>query len=113
VTGGEDLAVGGAVPASATPVPAGPITAADPPNTLAFERRPEGEVRYELGGPDMFARVVLTHTVPARLVEQRAQLLATWQVHLELFVAALHGVKRAWSDERVEALRRSYESNSQ
>jgi uncharacterized protein YndB with AHSA1/START domain len=114
---GADLAVGGTVPAGATAVPAGPVTALDPPRLLAFEWRhegaPAGEVRWEIDGPEMFARLVLTQTVPAHLAELRPALLAAWHVQVELFVASLHGVKRAWPDERVAELRRAYESNSQ
>jgi uncharacterized protein YndB with AHSA1/START domain len=96
---GSDLAIGAAVPATATAVTAGPITALEPPNVLAFDWLHEGavagEVRWALDGPEMFARLVLTQTVPAHLGELRATLLAAWQSHLKQFVAALHGVKRS------------------
>ena len=95
---GADLAIGKPAPTTAAPVPAGPITALEPERALAFEWLHEGvtagEVRWELSGPEMFARLVLTQTVPARLAEQREPLLAAWSAHLKHFVAALHGVKR-------------------
>lgn len=94
-------AIGKPAPATVTAiVTAGPITALEPERLLAFEWLHDGavagEVRWELSGPEMFARLVLTQTVPAHLAELRETLLARWRAHLKQFVAALHGVKRTY-----------------
>jgi hypothetical protein len=54
------------------------------------------------------SRAVVTQTIPSRLADLRATVLAVWQTHLELFVAALHGPPRRWPEERTEELKERY-----
>lgn len=93
-------------------VPAGPVTTAEPPRVLEYSWRhdgtPAGRVRWELTDQQFGSRVVLTQTVPSRLAELRAPVLAAWQVHLELFVARLHGLDRPWPQDRVADLTKRY-----
>jgi uncharacterized protein YndB with AHSA1/START domain len=69
---------------------------------------PAGQVRWELAGQGFGCRVLLSQTVPAGLAGLRATVLAAWQTHLELFVAALHGAPRPWPAGRTEELARRY-----
>ncbi|OLF19451.1 SRPBCC family protein [Actinophytocola xanthii] len=95
-------------------VPAGRVTTADAPNELAYEwlheGRPAGTVRWRIVSDEKLGvRVELTQTLPAALSERRAQLLAAWQVHLELFFAAVHGdVRCPWPAERTARLTERY-----
>jgi uncharacterized protein YndB with AHSA1/START domain len=93
-------------------VPAGAVTAADPPRLLEYgwtdDGVPAGRVRWELTGQPVGTRLVLTQTVPAHLAGLRATALAAWQTHLELLVAALHGPPRPWPAERTEELVKRY-----
>lgn len=112
----EPLAVGSAPPLQSTHgyVPAGPVTEAEPPRVLEYswlhDDQPAGRVRFELRDQEPIGtRLVLTHTVPARLADIRATVLAAWQTHLELFFAALHGdVRCPWPAERTEQLQKMY-----
>jgi uncharacterized protein YndB with AHSA1/START domain len=97
-------------------VPAGPIVAAEAPKLLEYqwlhEGEPVGTVRWEfVSDPKLGVRVELTQTVPAELASVRAEALAAWQVHLDLFFAAVQGdVRCAWSEERVAELTKRYEA---
>lgn len=97
-------------------VPAGPIVSAEAPKLLEYtwlhDGAPAGTVRWEFASdPKLGVRVELTQTVPAELAAVRAEALAAWQVHLELFFAAvLGGVRYAWSEERVTELTANYEA---
>ena len=111
-------AVGDLLPARAanSHVPAGPIVAAEAPKLLEYqwlhEGSPAGKVRWEfVADPKLGVRVELTQTVPASLASVRAEALAAWQVHLDLFFAAVQGdVRCAWSEERVAELTARYAS---
>lgn len=97
-------------------VPAGPIVAAEAPKLLEYqwlhEGEPAGTVRWEfVSHPELGVRVELTQTVPAELASLRAEALAAWHVHLDLFFAAVQGdVRCAWSEERVAELTEHYGS---
>ncbi|MEV5650881.1 SRPBCC family protein [Nocardia sp. NPDC052254] len=92
----------------------GPVTAADPARALEYESTiggaPAGRVRWEfLADPDTGTRLEFTHTLPRGFDEQRARLLAVWQVHLELFYAACRDVIRCpWPQQRVTELAATY-----
>ncbi len=96
--------------------PAGTTVAAEAPRLLEYTwlhaGEPAGTVRWEVvSDPKMGVRVELTQTLPAELAALRAEALASWQVHLELFFAAAQGdVRCAWSEERVSELTKHYES---
>jgi uncharacterized protein YndB with AHSA1/START domain len=120
LTGGpREIVVGDHPPAPATVdgVPAGLVTVVDTVRVLAYpwlrDAEPVGEVRWELVGQAFGSRLVLTQTVPADLPELRPLSLARWQVHLERFVAALHGERREWPAARVAALQRRYAGRSE
>lgn len=96
--------------------PAGPVVAVAEPTLLEYEWRhegtPAGTVRWEIvSHPELGVRVELTQTVPQRLANLRAAALASWQVHLELFFAAVRGdVRCGWPEERVAELTKHYEA---
>ncbi|SUE28189.1 Activator of Hsp90 ATPase homolog 1-like protein [Nocardia farcinica] len=112
-------AVGEAAPLRATNqhVEAGPLTVVEPPTALAYEWRHDGTaagvVRFEFhADPDLGVHVALTQTVPRELASARAELLAAWHVHLELFFAASQGeVRCPWPADRVAALTDRYEAD--
>jgi uncharacterized protein YndB with AHSA1/START domain len=95
-------------------VPAGRLTAVEPPHLLEYEwlhdGAPAGRVRWTITSDDeLGVRVEVTQTVPARLAEVRATALAAWQVQLELFFAAVHGdVRCPWPKDRTEQLAKEY-----
>ncbi|MGH3328570.1 MAG: SRPBCC domain-containing protein [Streptomycetales bacterium] len=94
-------------------VPAGSITAVEPPLMLEYDWQhagaPAGRVRWEItADPKLGTRLVLTQTLPSRLADLRATALAAWQTHLELFFSALNGTTRCWPAERTEELRKRY-----
>jgi len=97
-------------------IPAGPILAAEAPRLLEYRwlhaGEPAGTVRWEfVSDPKLGVRVELTQTIPTELASVRAEALATWQVHLELFFAAVHGdVRCAWPEDRVAELTKHHES---
>jgi uncharacterized protein YndB with AHSA1/START domain len=80
--------VGGPPPPGATTaeVPAGPVTAVQPPRLLEYEWRavggPGGRVRWELATDPAGARIALTQTGPGELADQRPTALAAWRAHL-------------------------------
>lgn len=110
-------AVGDLLPERATNshVPAGPVLSAEAPKLLEYQwlhnGSPAGIVRWEfVSDPKVGVRVELIQTVPAELASLRAEALAAWQVHLELFFAAVLGdVRCDWSEERVGELTAYYE----
>lgn len=82
------------IPATATEIPAGLITAVEPGRLLEYDwiadSRPAGRVRWEIGIGPGGARIVLTQTGPATLPEARATALTTWRARLDALVAQLH-----------------------
>jgi len=115
-TGREEPRPGSAPPVGCTNpyVPAGRVTAADPPHVLEYAWTHEGEeagtVRWEFAhDPDLGTRVEVVQTVPARLEASLPTVLAAWHTHLELFFAAVHGeVRCPWPAHRTDELRREY-----
>jgi len=101
LTEGEEPAVGAPAPRRFGPTPPGPVSTVDPPHALGLE---DGRVRWELAARMPGSLVVVEEALP----ELSAAALAAWQVHLELLVAALHGIERCWPDERVAALEARY-----
>ena len=108
---------GGKPPVRATNAhaPGGPLTEVDPPHTLEYEWRhdgePAGRVRWTIVSDDKLGvRVELSQTVPAHLAEVRASTLAAWHLQLDLFFSAVHGdVRCAWDEDRVEELAKEYD----
>lgn len=93
--------------------PAGPVTEVERPHHLEFawlrDGAQVGRIRWELTAhPTSGSRVTVTASVPSRLADLRAQLLAAYQTHLELFFAALNGDVRPWPAERTEELEERY-----
>lgn len=110
-----ELVVGGPAPLPATNeyVSAGVISAVDPRALLEyywqFEGKPAGRVRWEFSEGPGGARVVLTHTLPRALRDQRSTALAAWHTHLEVLAAHLRGQTVCpWPRERTEELRKHY-----
>lgn len=91
---------------------AGVITELRRPHVLEYawlrDGTEAGRVRFELREQEpVGCRLVLTQTLPDGYPP--AAVLAAWQVHLELFFAALHGeVRCPWPSERTEELTRRY-----
>jgi uncharacterized protein YndB with AHSA1/START domain len=117
LTGGDTaLAAGSPVPMWATHsgMAAGVSTVVDGPHMLEYDWRhdgaPAGGVRLTLAQQKpVGCRLVVAVTVPDRLTELCPGMLADWQVHLELFFAALHGAgKQQWPSVRAEKLRHRY-----
>ncbi|NKY87949.1 SRPBCC family protein [Nocardia veterana] len=116
LTEGAALHIGERPPARATnpAVEPDPISELDAPRLLTYPvrraGRPAGRVRWEIvADPQLGTRVDLTHTLPRDLDTHRAELLATWQVHLELFFAAVLGeIRCPWPQQRVAALIDTY-----
>jgi uncharacterized protein YndB with AHSA1/START domain len=93
--------------------PAGPVREVERPHHLEFawlhDGAPVGRIRWELiADRTSGSRVTVTVSVPSRLADLRAQLLAAHQTHLELFFAALNGDVRPWPAERTEELEEGY-----
>jgi uncharacterized protein YndB with AHSA1/START domain len=112
-----DATVGGAPPLQATNrfVPAGSVTAVEPPTLLEYawlsDGQPAGRVRWELSDGPGGALVTLTQTVPTALGEARPTALAAWHTHLELLASQLMGTTVCpWPAERTEELERHYGS---
>lgn len=113
-----ELAVGQPPPVQLTHgyVETGPVTEIAPPHTVEYawlhEGAEAGRVRVQCNVQDPIGtRLVLTHTVPARLRDLCPTILAAWQTHLELFFAALHGdIRCPWPADRTEQLRKEYEA---
>jgi uncharacterized protein YndB with AHSA1/START domain len=87
LTGDEVAAVGAPPPAGFTTdeIPAGEVTAVDPPALLAYQV-PGGQVRWELSeGPGEAARLVLTHAD----ADDPAGALAAWRSRIARLAADL------------------------
>ncbi|PXY19339.1 hypothetical protein BAY60_31760 [Prauserella muralis] len=116
---GDEPAIGEPAPVRFTHgyVEPGEVIAVEPRRIAEYGWRHDGEqagrVRVELREQEpVGTRLVVTQTVPHRLAEVRATLLAAWQTHLELLFAALHGdVRCPWPAERTERLRADYARN--
>lgn len=85
-----------APPRFTTPlVPAGTITAVDPPAVLEYDwlsdGAPQGRVRWELSNGLGGARLVLTQGGPPELAERQSVALEAWRSHLERLAAELRG----------------------
>ncbi|WP_306364085.1 SRPBCC family protein [Nocardia sp. CC227C] len=97
-------------------IPAGTVTAVEPPWVLEYswlhDGAPVGRVRWTIVvDPEFGTRVELTQTLPRQLTALAPEFLAAWQVHLDLFFAAVHGeVRCGWPAERVAALTERYAS---
>lgn len=114
LTGGSELTVGDSLPNALVPelVAAGNISAVDREAwrieyPWLFDGQQVGVVSWQLFDQPYGCRMVLTQTGVAGR-DGLAELLATWQVHLELLIARLHGVERAWPADRVGHLASSY-----
>jgi uncharacterized protein YndB with AHSA1/START domain len=89
------LAAGSPAPSRFTTeaVPAGAITAVDPPAVLEYDwlldGEPVGRVRWELSDGLGGARLVLTQGGPPALAERQSVALAAWRTHLELLADEL------------------------
>ena len=93
--------------------PAGPVTEVEPPHVLEFawnhDGTPAGRIRWELTSDRIAgSRVTVAATLPSRLADLRAELLAAYQTHLELFFAALNGDVRPWPHDRTAELEKMY-----
>jgi uncharacterized protein YndB with AHSA1/START domain len=114
MTGSAAPEIGAPPPESVTSpaVPAGRVTEVEPGRTLVYEWLDDGEpvgwVRWTVSGRKYACRLVLTQSVPPEVADRQASMLASWQVHLERFIARLHEVDRPWSDDRVELLQKTY-----
>jgi uncharacterized protein YndB with AHSA1/START domain len=111
----DDVKVGGDPPLQSTNgfVPAGPVTAVEPPRLLEYawlsDGEPAGRVRWELSDGPGGALVTLTQAVPAALSDLRSTALAAWHTHLELLAEHLMGISVCpWPEERTEELKRHY-----
>ncbi|ROS40188.1 SRPBCC family protein [Amycolatopsis thermoflava] len=108
---------GGPPPLRATNgyVPTGKIVTASAPHVLEYEwlhdGAPAGRVRFEIvADAELGTRIELTQTVPFALQHLRAELLAAWHTHLELFFAATFGeIRCPWPEERTALLTKRYE----
>lgn len=113
--GGAAVTVGGPPPPHTmhNAVSGGPLTRVEPPHLLEYAVTHNdtvvGAVRFELNQQEPIGcRLVVTQTLPQELAVLRAPVLAAWQVHLELFFAALHGQNRSWPAERAAELETRY-----
>nr|WP_246331193.1 SRPBCC domain-containing protein [Saccharopolyspora hordei] len=85
LTEGSGVEVGGAVPSACTTeqVPAGAVVDVQPPRRLEYEWTSDGasvgRVRWELADGRGGARIVLTHSGPDELAEQRDVALRAWR----------------------------------
>jgi uncharacterized protein YndB with AHSA1/START domain len=95
-------------------VEAAGVTAVEAPRVLeyewVYEGEPAGRVRWEFThDPELGTRVELTQTLPRRLADRRAEALAAWQIHLEVFFAATFGeIRCPWPEERTAQLQEAY-----
>jgi uncharacterized protein YndB with AHSA1/START domain len=110
-----DVTVGGEPPLPSTNefVPAGSVTAIEPPRRIEYTWLVDGEragrVRWELSDGPGGALLALSQTVPAALADQRPTALAAWHTHLELLAERLMGrTVCPWPEERTEELRTRY-----
>ncbi len=86
------------------------LTTVEAPHVLEYAWQPGGTVRFQLRTQHPIGtRLRLTHTVPTAQADQRATLLAAWQVYFEILFAALHGdIRGPWPTDRTEVLREHY-----
>lgn len=110
-----DATLGGPPPPRFTNgyVPAGTVTAVEPPTLLEYqserEGRPAGRVHWQLVEGNGGARLVLTQTLPAALSEGLPTVLAAWHTHIELLALELQGrTVCPWPEDRTEELRSHY-----
>jgi uncharacterized protein YndB with AHSA1/START domain len=113
--GDDEATVGGEPPLEATNgfVPAGPVTAVEPPRLLEYAWQSNGDqvgrVRWELSDGPGGTLLTLTQSVPAAVADQLPTALAAWHTHLELLGEALMGKDVCpWPEVRTEELRRHY-----
>jgi uncharacterized protein YndB with AHSA1/START domain len=99
LTQGTKPEVGATAPRRFSPAPPGAVSAVEPERMLAFER-----VRWTLE-PSMPGSLIVVEEI---LPEVRPRTAAAWQVHMELLVAGLAGIPRAWPEDRVERLTERY-----
>jgi uncharacterized protein YndB with AHSA1/START domain len=92
-------AVGAEAPRRFGPAPPGRVTAVEPARALEYDG-----VRWTLEPRIPGALIVVEEALP----EPRPEVLAAWQVHLELLVAGLAGIDGCWPDERVAVLEARY-----
>ncbi|WP_063048550.1 SRPBCC family protein [Nocardia arthritidis] len=112
----ETPSVGAHPPVRATNqhVEAGELLDIEPPRSMEYQWRHDGAVAGTVrwafeADSDLGVRVVLTQTLPAKLAALRPELLAAWQVHLELFFAATQGdIRCPWPADRVAVLAERY-----
>lgn len=108
------LTVGTQPPPAATTsaVPDGRVTTVEQEHVLEYvwqsDAADAGRVRWELTRQDFGCSLVLTQTVPTHAAGLVPKLLATWQVHLEQFIAGRHNVTRPWPADRVTTLQQHY-----
>jgi uncharacterized protein YndB with AHSA1/START domain len=93
--------------------PPGRVLSTNAPHELGYEwlheGEPAGRVTWRIESDDQLGvRVELTQTVPSRLADLRARLLAEWHVRLELLFAATQGKARPWPADRVAELTKHY-----
>ncbi|OXM61806.1 MULTISPECIES: SRPBCC family protein [Amycolatopsis] len=102
------------LPATNGYVPAGRVVTASAPHVLEYEwlhdGAPAGRVRFEVvADQELGTRIELTHTVPVVLAHLRAEALAAWHTHLELFFAATFGdIRCPWPEDRTAELTKHY-----
>lgn len=99
LTQGAVPVVGSAAPRRFGPTPPGTVSAVEPERALAFDG-----VRWTLEPSMPGSLIVVEESLP----EFRPRAAAAWQVHLELLVAGLAGVERAWPNDRVDELTERY-----
>ena len=111
----DDVTVGGEAPLQSTNgfVPAGQVTAIEPPRLLEYAWQSDGEeagrVRWELSEGPGGALVALTQTLPSAPAGRRPTALAAWHTHLELLAEQLMGrTVCPWPEDRTEELERHY-----
>ena len=92
-------AVGADAPRRFGPAPPGRVTAVESARALDYDG-----VRWKLEPRIPGSLIVVEETLAA----PRPEVLAAWQVHLELLVAGLAGIGRPWPEDRVAVLEARY-----
>jgi uncharacterized protein YndB with AHSA1/START domain len=101
---GAEPAVGADAPRRFAPTPPGRVTEVEPERALAIDG-----VRWTLEPSMPGSLIVVEATIPG----PDPAVLAAWQVHLELLVAALTGAVRPWPQDRVDALTDRYAARAE